>query len=813
LTLWNNFRYAARQLAKTPAFTITVLATLGLCIGANTAIYSVVDAVFFRPLPYPDPDRLVMIARVYRHNGASGISSGQTGKVWELVRDHAPFLNTAVYGSNGGVNLFAAGRVEYVQQQRVSANFFNVLGVAPLIGREFTSQEDVPGGPSLTILSHATWQHLFRGDPSIIGRTVDLRGAPYTVIGIMPRAFRSDAPADLWTPLQPSMSGEGSGTNYAIIARLKPGVTFAQANGQLNSIMRPVIDEMHLPRGVSLEERAVPLQVGRTVDLRSKLSLMWGAVGLVLVIGCINVAGILLARSVPRSREIATRMALGAGRSAVIGQLFTEAVLLAAGGAVIGLVVGQLATTALIRLSSGQFDLSNPVQLDFRVLAVMLAISLATSILFGLFPAIEATSIDLRSTLAEGGRSGAGSRRQWKRQALVFAEVALGVVLVIGAGLLIRTLAHFMNLNPGFNPKNLMTASLSLQDARYKTTAAGTRLFRDSLARIREIPGVESAAVMLSLPYERALNTNIQNISGRPIPSDASFTNFIYGTPETFTTLQMPLLRGRGFRDSDRADSLKVTLVNQAFIKYYLATGQDPLGRQIQLMGGSTYQIIGVVADVPQQNGWGESSPIAALPQMYVPADQMSNDSFQAVHTWFSPSWVVRTRGTVPGLSNAMRRALEAADPRLPFSAFHSMSEVRGQSLNQQRYQATLFSALAGLAILLAALGVYGLIAQSVAQRTREMGIRMALGASVGSVIKTAVAPGIFLSMAGIAAGLILALFATRLLKNLIWGVTATDPITFLSVALLLIAVAALSSALPALRLTRLDPAHTLRDE
>jgi predicted permease len=814
MTLWNNFRYAARQLAKSPAFTITVLATLGLCIGANTAIYSVVDAVFFRPLPYPNPDRLVMIANVYQHNGASGTETGQTGQVWELVRDHASFLNSAVYGSNGGVNLFAAGRVEYVQQQRVSANFFNVLGVAPLIGREFTRQEDVPGGPSLTILSYAMWQRLFHGDPSIIGRTVDLRGAPYTVIGIMPRGFRTDAPADLWTPLQPSPSGEGSGSNYAIIARLKPGVTFAQANGQLNSIMRPVIDEMHLPRSVSLEMKAVPMQIGLTVDLRSKITLMWGAVGLVLIIGCINIAGILLARSATRSREIATRMALGVGRTAVIGQLLAEAVLLAAGGALIGLIVGQFATYGLVRLSSGQFEIWNPVQLDFRVLAVMLAISLATSILFGLFPALEATSIDLRSALAEGGRSGAGSRRQWKRQALVFAEVALGVVLVIGAGLLIRTLTHLMNLNPGFNPDHVMTASLSLQDARYKTTAAGARLFRDSLARIREIPGVESGSVILNLPYERALNLNIQNISGRPITQSGGLTNFIYGTPEIFTTLQMPLLRGRVFRDSDRADSLKVTVVNQAFVKHYLPTGQDAFGSQIQMMGGDgTYQIIGVVADVPQQNGWGESGPIAALPQMYVPADQMSDDSFQGVHTWFSPSWIVRTRATVPGLPDAMRRALEAFDPRLPFSAFHSMAEVRGQSLNQQRYQATLFSALAGLAILLAALGVYGLIAQSVAQRTREMGIRMALGASVGSVVKTAAAPGISLALAGIAAGLISALFATRLLKSLIWGVTATDPLTFIFVALLLIAVAAISSIFPALRLTRLDPAQTLRDE
>ncbi len=815
MTLWNDFRFAARQLAKSPAFTITVLATLGLCIGANTAIYSVVDAVFFRPLPYPDPDRLVMVANVYQHNGASGTQTGQTGKAWELIRDHASLLDSAVYGGTGGVNLFAAGRVEYVQQQRVSANFFNVLGVHPLIGREFTRQEDVPGGPSLTVLSYGIWQRLFQSDPSIVGRTVDLRGAPFTVVGIMPRAFRTDTPSDLWTPLQPSTSGEGGGSNYAIIARVKPGITFAQADAQLNSIMRPVFKEMHLPANVSLEERVIPMQAGRTLELRSKIRLMWGAVGLVLAIGCINIAGLLLARSATRSREIATRLAIGAGRATVIRQLLTEAVLLAAGGALIGILIGRLATYALIRLSAGQFNIWYPVQLDLRVLSVMLAISLATGILFGLFPALEATSVDLRSALAEGSRGSTGSRRQWKRQALVFAEVALGVVLVAAAGLLIRTFAHLMNLDPGFNPNHVMTASLSLQDARYKTTAAGARLFRESLDRIRQIPGVESAAVILNLPYEQSLNLNIENISGQPVTRNGALVNFVYGTAQMFATLQMPLLRGRVFRDSDQAGSLKVTVVNEAFIRNYLPGGRNPIGNQVQMiMGAGTYQIIGVVSDVPQQQGWGaEYGPLARLPQMYVVADQLPNEIFQLIHTFFSPNYIVRTRAGVPGLADAMRHALQAVDPRLPFSAFHTMTEVRGKSLNEQRYQATLFSALAGLALLLAALGIYGLIAQSVAQRTREMGIRLALGATVSDVIQAAALPGILLSLAGIACGLVLALFATRLLQSLIWGVTTTDPLTFISVTVLLLFVAIVSSTLPALRLTRLDPARTLRNE
>ncbi|MGA8030156.1 MAG: ABC transporter permease [Bryobacteraceae bacterium] len=816
MTLLNNLRYAVRQLRKNPGFTITVLATLGLCIGANTAIYTVVDTLFFRALPYPDPDRLVLVSSIFYKGGVSETDTSQTGLQWELVRDHATYLDSAVYGGTSGVNLFASGRVEYVQQQRVSAGFFHVLGIHPLIGREFTRQEDVPGGPPLTILGYEIWRRVFRGDPSIVGRTVDLRGAPHTVVGVMPQGFRADQQsmdasvhgADLWTPLQPSTSGEGGGDNYGIIARLKPGIAFPQADGQLNSIMQPVLKEAHFPPGVSMQEKALPLQLGLTNDIRSKINLMWGAVGLVLLIGCVNIAGILLARSAARSREIATRIALGAGRAQVISQLLAESVLLALGGGLIGLLIGEFALKALVALNPGQFEMWAPLHLDARVMAVMLAVSLSASILFGLFPAFEAASVDLRSALSEGGRGSAGGRRQWKRQALVFLEVTLGVVLVVGAGLLIRTFAVLVNANPGFNPNHVMTASLSLQDARYQTTAAVSRLFHQSLDQIQQIPGVESAAVALSLPYERPLNLGIK------VPGDekSEAVNFTYATPGMFQTLQIPLQRGRLFTDADNTTAAKVAVVNQAFIKRHLPRNPEPLGTHFK-SGDTDYQIIGIVSNVQQKIGWGGYGPLDAFPQVYVPADQVSGDTFALAHTWFSPSWMVRTHGDVAGLPDQMRHALQAVDPRLPFSAFHTMSQVRGASLQQQRYQAALFSALAGLAILLAALGVYGLIAQSVAQRTREMGIRLALGATAQGVIRSAAAPGILLSVAGIAAGLILALFATRLLKSLIWGVPATDPLTFSSVAVLLIAVATFASVIPALRLARLDPSQTLRNE
>lgn len=813
---WNPLRFAGRQLRKSPAFSITVLTTLALCIGANTAIYTIVDALFFRPLPYPDPGRLVMLSTIQRKGTASATDTSQDGRQWELIRDHATLLDAAVYGSSSGVNLVAGGRVEYITEHRVSANFFRVLGIEPLIGREFTREEDVRGGPALAILSYGLWQRVFHGDPQIVGRIIDLRGAPYTVVGIIPKGFRAlpagfgpETPPDVWTPLRPSHLGEGGGDNYGIVARLKSGVTPAQANGQLNSILHDYLADKTAHSGISDEEIALPLQAGLTYDVSSRVHLMWGAVLLVLFIGCVNIAGILLARSGARSREIATRIALGARRARVVSELLVEALLLAFVGGILGLVLGEFALKALVALNPGQFNLTGPLHLDPRVMAVMLLLSLATSVVFGLFPAFEASAVDLRSALSEGGRGSAGGRRQWKRQGLVFAEVALGVVLVVSAGLLVRTFLKLAHANPGFDPNHVMTATASLEDARYATTASAARLFRESLDRIRQIPGVESAAVALTPPYARPLNEWMPEISGGSKKS--GITNFTYATPGMFETLRMNLLRGRLFTNADNASGARVAVVNEDFVTRYLG-GHDPLSAAVKIEG-ITWRVIGVVNDVQLVNGWGPGGPVDHFADVYVPVDQLPEGFISGVSVWFSPVWMVRTRGNVRGLSEAMRRALAAVDPRLPFSSFESMQEIRGASMRQQRYEATLFSVLAGLAILLAALGIYGLIAQTVAQRTREMGIRLALGASPQGVVRTAAIPGITLAIAGIACGIVLALFATRLLKSVIWGVAATDPATFVTVALLLIAVAALSSIIPALRLARLDPARTLREE
>jgi len=805
--------YAIRQLRKSPAFTLTVVGTLALCIGANTAIYTVVDILFFRSLPYPHPEQLLMPATVSGNN--VDIDTGQSGSQWEAIRDHATLLDGAVFGTTNGLNLAAENHVEYVQNQRVSANFFHVLGITPLIGREFTRAEDVPNGPALVVLSHGLWQRVFHGDSSIIGRTINLRGVPHTVVGIIPANFRtvpaglgSDAPPDVWTPLRPSVTGEGGGDNYGVIARLKSGVSLAQANSQLTSIMQGVFS--HMRNAASVHEEALPLQAGITNDVRSPVFLMWGAVGVVLLIGCVNIAGILIARSATRYREFATRLVLGASRMRIVSELLTESILLALLGGLGGLVLGWFALKGLLYLNPGTFNLTGPLRLDLPIMAVMLALSLATSIVFGLFPAWEASSINLGRSLNEAGRSNAGSRRQWKRQSMVFVEVALGVVLVVAAGLLIRTFALIAGASPGFDPQHLTIASASLQDARYTTTAAGARLFRESVHQIEQIPGVESAAVALTSPYMRPLNEGVSQMDGQPVRDGV--TEFTYATPRVFDTLRIQLLRGRVFTDADTASSTRVAVVNEVFASRYLGLKNTPIGSSIRIENRD-WSVIGIVNNVQEKNGIGPGAPVGHFPEVYIPVDQCPDGIFAMANVWFSPVWMVRTHADNAALTQALQQALAAVDPRLPFSSFQTMTEVRSAALQEQRYQATIFSVLAGLAILLAALGLYGLIAQSVTQRTREMGIRLALGATVSDVIRTAAAPGIALSIAGIACGVVLALFATRLLKSLIWGVAPTDPVTFVVVALLLIGVAVAASIIPALRLVRLDPAQTLRSE
>ncbi len=694
----------------------------------------------------------------------------------------------------------------------MGAGFFRVLGVAPLAGREFTREEDRPGGPALTVLSYHLWKRIFNADPSAIGRSVMLRGEPFTVISVMPENFRSNAAADLWVPLRPSTTGEGGGTNYAVIGRLKPGVTWAQAGAQIEAIGAPLVEQMKLGKDVSLRFRLLPLQQGQTQDLRKPLFIVWAAVGLVLLIGCANIASLLLARAASRTREMATRLALGGKRVAIVWQLLVESLVLAVAGGMAGLVVGYAGIAELSRLVQGQIPSVAAIRLDGRVLAMTAALALVTAVLAGVFPAFEASGVDIRASLTEGGARGiAGARKRWTRKVLVSGEIALAVMLLIGAGLLIRTLTHLYRLRPGFDPANVIMASFSLQDARYTTSQSMNRLYDSGLARIRELPGVESAAVGLRLPYERHLNTGFQRMDGPQASDQDIITDLCYITPDYFRTLRIPLEQGRDFRDTDGAASTPVVIVNQAFAKKYLSK-QEAVGSHLKL-DGKGREIVGVAGDVQQSPGWGQTAPLQPTPTAYILASQTSSELLSLIHTWFSPSWIVRASGPPRSIISGVQNIAAKIDPLLPIAAFHTIEDLRAESLKSQRFEATLLATLSALALLLAVVGIYGLMAQSVAERRREMGIRIALGSTAAQAIRDAVAPGILLALMGVAVGCALAALSSQVLEHLIFGVGALDPVTYGTVAVGLLAVAAVASLIPALRIAALNPAETLREE
>ncbi len=812
MNLWMDFRHALRILRRSPAAAGIVVLTLALCIGANTAIFSVVDATLLRPLPYPEPARLVRIVTHFKGRSAEGDKVEQDGKVWELIRDHATFLDAAVYSDGAsGVNLSAAGSVQHVQQQRVGAGFFRVLGVSPQIGREFTRQEDHTGGPALAVLSHSLWRRIYRQDPSAVGQALLLRGEPYTIVGVMPASFHSSTPADLWTPLQPNTTGEGQGTNYAVAGRLKPEATWAQADGQLESIGAPLFKD--LPAGFHARLHLVTLQEGQTQDLRKPLLILWGAVGLVLLIGCANVTSLLLAKAAARSREIATRMALGGGRGVIVRQLLVETLVLAIFGGAAGLLLGYAGLEGLKKLAAGDYRMVESAHLDARVLAATALLSLLVSLLAGIFPAIEAGAVDLRNALSEaGGRGVSGRRKRWSRRLLVSGEVALAVMLLIGAGLLVRTVTHLYRLRPGFEPAHLITASFSLQDARYAKAERVKQLFDSGLTRIRALPGVESAGASLTLPYQRGLNTGVKRVDGPQADTDWRITNFCYVTPGYLEALQVPLLRGRLIRADDGPNSAPVALVTQAFVKQYLSR-QDPLGSHLDFGNKEIREVVGVVGDVQQSSGFGDYGPLAPVANVYVPAAQVEGEFFKLIHQWFDPNWVVRLAGAPSGVIPAIENVASTIDPLLPIAEFRTFDDLRRESVASQRFQASLLASLSGLALVLAIVGIYGLMSQSVVERTRELGIRMALGASISQAIREATFPGVILALAGVAAGCLLAGLSARVFAHLVWGVTTTDPETYVSVAAGLLLVAGLASLIPALRIARLNPADTLREE
>ncbi len=805
--LAQNLRFAVRQLVRNPGFTLTVLLTLALSIGANTAIFSLVNALLIKSLPYPHPERLG--ALYARTTGPEALDRRKSldGESWEELRDNVPALLSAISaGLSSGVNLQAGTHVQYLYGGRISAHYFDVLGIRPLLGRNFILNEDAPHGPKSAILSYDLWRTTFNSNPGIIGQAILLKGEPFTVIGVLPRSAVTPINADIYAPLQPSRNGEGAGTNFEAIVRLSDGATWQQADAQISRAWAARARNYAARNpGSEVTYYAVPLQKGENGALGARVLVLMSSAAFILLIACANLAGLGLVRTLRRSGEFATRLALGATSWQIQKQLWIENLLLALVGGAAGVAVGFLAMRGLLRLLPENYLPVASVAIDVRVLAFTFAVSILTSLLFGMLPALATRKVDLRSSIAVAHTTSGGGVRL--RQALIAGEIALTVVLLGGAGLLIRTLAHLETLPASFNPDGLLTAKASLDDARYRDPAAFRKLLDQSVSAMRQIPGVDNAAVGLTLPYERTLNTGIKLVDG-PNAGHQVGTDFVYVTPGYFATLQMPLLAGRDFSASDGPDTQPVAIVNESFArKFFHET--NAVGRIVD----KDTRIVGVVADTTLASGLSDDpAPLMSEETMYVPASQV-DPGLLGVHVWFQPSWIVRSSRPVATLTAQMQRALASADPNLPFSGFYGMSDLMASTLATQRIEVALLGAMAFLALLLSTIGIFALVANLVVQRTPEIGIRIALGSSIQRAMLHIGRPGITASLVGLGVGLALSAATLRAMRSVLYGVTVYDAPTIVAVILLLALVTLFAVSVPTLRIARIDPAKTLREE
>jgi predicted permease len=807
-----SFRGTLRRLAQSPGFALAVILTLALSIGANTAVFSLVNALLLRPLPYPQPDRLAGIELVSNQD-APDPSTAIDGETWELIRDQVPQVLAAVYSFDGlaaAANIRTPAGIQSVSSGRVSANFFQVLGQLPVIGRTFTPEEDRAGGPRAVIISNNLWRTAFQNDPNILGKPVLVKGEPYTVIGVLSPRFTFPSASDIYTPIRPSRTGEGGGTNYEFTARLKPGATWQQANAALGRLHPKMLDwhEHDLRPGEHRELQFIPLEQHLGAEEHDPALVLLLATGFIVLIACANLASLTLVRMRRRSYELATRLALGAGRGALMQQVWAESAVLAVLGGAVGLVTAFALLRALVALLPPEIVPFGGVALDGRVLLFTLAISIGTSLLFGMLPALAIFRMDPAAVL--GQRTVAGSRGSRARQVLIASEVALTVILLAGSGLLIRSLIHLQNLPPGFDARNVLTAQASLDQANYHDAARFATLMRESVAAMQRVPGVTNAAVGLSLPYQRGLNSGVQVLDGKQA-GQHFMTSEVYITPGFFDTLGMRLREGRDFNHADTGTSEAVAIVNESFARQILHD-PNPLGHVIE-QDKIKRRIIGVSSDVQVKPGLDATSPITAERTLYIPAAQVPGDFLTLVHVWFQPSWIIRSTHLDAQTQRAMQQALASVDPNLPFASFHTMDELLATALSQQRIEVALLSSLAALALLLAALGIFALVSSVVTDRQREFGIRLALGSPLSDSMLVAGRSGALPAVIGLAAGLALAFVVLRAMRSALFGISSYDPVTLAATVIILAILAALASLLPALRIARIQPAAVLRAE
>lgn len=831
----NDLRFAFRQLLKSPGFTAAAVLTLALGIGANTAIFSVVNAVLLKPLPYPDPGQLVQLRADW--SGEPGTAIG-SATFLEVKAQSQSVARIAAY-CGGEMTLTGVGSAERVVAGAVTADFFPLLGIQPILGRHFTREEDTPNGPKVAILGHGLWQSRFGGDAGLLGRTITLNQQSYVVVGVLPARFQYPEPFQLWTPLALGETG-GTFVTYGegmmllkAIARLKSGVTLEQAQTELQTIAQriqpggpgAVTGGGPQPRGeggeggegaeggggggggrdsvltlVGLHEQVVG-------DVKAGLLVLLGAVTLVLLIACANVANFLLARAAARQREMAIRAALGAGRWRIARGLLTESVLLSAAGGVLGLVVAYWGVRAVGQSSGVRLPAMQGIGMDGWVLAFTAGVSVITGLAFGLAPAVQAWRADVNAPLKEESRGDTGGHRHRLRHLLVVSEVALALVLLIGAGLLIKSFSRLLNVDPGFRTEGVLTSQVTLPGEQ--SSVQKVHLIEQIVERLQALPGVQAAAATDSLPLTQFERITAVQIEGRPPidfrqvkPGEVKPASRPTVTPDYFSAMGIPVKRGRAFVAQDTRPTAGVVIVNEAFEKHHFP-GESAVGKRIHPLGSSEgvpwLTIVGVVSDVRQSGLAGE-----VLPEVYSP---VLDDAGSAL------SFVIRVAGDPAHHLAAVRSAVAAVEPNLPLYQVMTMEQRLASTTTSQRLNTALLGSFAAVALLLAIVGIYGVMSYAVTQRRREIGVRMALGAEASDVLGLIIHGGLRLTLLGVAIGLAGAFALTRFLSNQLYSVTVTDPVTFLSVALALTGVALLACWIPARRAARVDPMVALRGE
>jgi putative ABC transport system permease protein len=804
--LWQDFRYAMRMLVKNPAFTSIAIIAIALGIGANSAIFSVVNAVLLRPLSFKNPEQLVMIWENATHLGFPK-DTPSPANFLDWQKQATSFTGMAAM-TERSFNLTGVGEPERLEGRRVSATLFDLLGVPALFGRTFVSNDDKPG-THVVLMSYSLWQRRFGSDPAVVGRAVTLNGESYTVIGVMPRSLQLPSFGNwkdqVWVPIAfPAEEVAQRGNHFLeVIARMKPGVTLKQAQAEMDTIATRLAQQypdFNTRRGAVV----VPLHEQIVGDIKPALLILLGAVGFVLLIACANVANLLLARAAVRQKEIALRLALGASRSRLTRQFLTESVLLAAIGAGFGLLFawgGIRLLKTFIPATTSQVQTMN---IDASVLIFTAVVTVLTGIAFGLVPAIQGSHLNLNDTLKEGGHDFAGgSKRNRARNLLVIGEVAVSFVLLIGAGLLINSFIHLRNLHPGFRADHLLTMKVDLSEMKYPDGERRSAFFDEVLRHIRVLPGVQSVAGAGNLPLTYSGDSASIAVEGIPDPRPDQWPDVIYRAigPGYFDTMGISLIRGRDFTDQDRTDSKNAVVISEKTAQHYWP-GQDPIGKRLKLgttaSEGPWREVIGVVKDVRQNDFIAQPKM-----QMYFTYRQLKNLSANAL--------IVRTSVEPMSLATSVRNAIWAVDKDQPVADIDTMDHIVAEAIARQRFSMLLLGIFAALALVLAAVGIYGVMSYSVAQRTHEIGIRMALGARRADVLQMTVKQGLKLVSVGMILGLAAAFLLTRVLASLLFGISATDPITFIGISSVLLVVAILASYIPALRATKIDPIVALR--